>query len=115
MCIVACQIDVIKYMLHRPILSGRISKWAYTLIEYDLAYESLKSMKGQIVVDFIVEHRIDKGHSFDLNIVSLVPWKLYIDGSVCSTGQGLSIVYISPHGTAYKALCRLEYFCTNNQ
>ena len=32
MCIVACQADVIKYMLHRPILSGRIGKWAYVLI-----------------------------------------------------------------------------------
>src|SRR3954466_15133907 len=58
-CIVACQTDVIKYMLHRPILSGRIGRWAYALIEYDLAYESLKSMKGQIVANFIVEHRIN--------------------------------------------------------
>ena len=41
MCTIACQTDVIKYMLHRPILSGRIGKWAYGLIEYDLAYESL--------------------------------------------------------------------------
>jgi hypothetical protein len=45
-CVVACQADVIKYMLQKPILSGRIGKWAYALIEYDLAYESLKSMKG---------------------------------------------------------------------
>ena len=29
MCTIACQTDVIKYMLHRPILSGRIGKWAY--------------------------------------------------------------------------------------
>lgn len=42
-CIVACQSDVIKYMLHRPILRGRIGKWVYALIKYDLAYESLKS------------------------------------------------------------------------
>jgi hypothetical protein len=32
-CIVACQTDVIKHMLHRPILSGRLGKWAYALIE----------------------------------------------------------------------------------
>jgi hypothetical protein len=34
-CIVACQTDVIKHMLHRTILRGRLGKWAYALIEYD--------------------------------------------------------------------------------
>jgi hypothetical protein len=60
-------------MLYRPILSGRIGKWAYALIEYDLAYEPLKAMKGQIVDDFIVEHRVDDRHNVDLDLVSLVP------------------------------------------
>jgi hypothetical protein len=46
-------------MLQNPIMSDRIGKWAYVLIEYELAYEPLKSMKGQVVVDFIVEHSID--------------------------------------------------------
>ena len=41
-CIVACQTDVIKYMLQQPILSGRIGKWAYALVEYDLTFESLR-------------------------------------------------------------------------
>ena len=95
-------------MLHRPIPSGRIGKWAYAFIEYDLAYESLKSMKGQIVADFIVEHRIDNEHDIDMNLVSLVPWRLYFDGSVCSSGQGVGVVYISPHGAVFEASCRLE-------
>jgi hypothetical protein len=59
-CIVACQADVIKHMLQQPILSGRIGKWAYALIEYDLAYESLKSIKGQVVADFIIEYSTDQ-------------------------------------------------------
>jgi hypothetical protein len=46
-CIVACQYDVIKHVLLNPILSGRIGKWAYVLVEYDLAYELLRSMKGR--------------------------------------------------------------------
>jgi hypothetical protein len=44
-CIVVCQADVIRHILQHPILSGRIRKWAYALIEYDLAYKPLKSMK----------------------------------------------------------------------
>jgi hypothetical protein len=45
-CIVAYQYDVIKHMLLKLILSGRIGKWAYALVEYDLAYKPLRSMKG---------------------------------------------------------------------
>lgn len=46
--IVACQTHIIKYMLHRLILSGRISKCAYALVEYDLSCEPLKSMKVKL-------------------------------------------------------------------
>ena len=53
-CIVVCQTDVIKHMLQKPILSGRIGKWAYVLVEYDLACEPLKSMRGQIVADLLL-------------------------------------------------------------
>ena len=35
-------------------LSGRIGKWAYALVEYDLACEPLKSMRDQIVADFLL-------------------------------------------------------------
>jgi hypothetical protein len=44
-CIVACQTDIIK----KPILSGRVGKWAYALVEYDLHCEPLSSMKGQML------------------------------------------------------------------
>ena len=79
-CVVACQADVIKYMLQKPILSGRIGKWAYALIEYDLAYESLRAMRGQVIADFIVDHRIKDDKN--INYVSVCPWNLYFDGSV---------------------------------
>jgi hypothetical protein len=71
-CIVACQYDVIKNMLLKSILGGRIGKWAYALVEYDLAYESLRSMKGQVVAVFIVDHVVDVDHSVDF--VQLKPW-----------------------------------------
>jgi hypothetical protein len=70
-CIVACQTDVIKHMLHRPILSGGIGKWDYGFVEYDLIYESLKSIKCQIVVDCIVEHQVDIEHDLDVGLILL--------------------------------------------
>jgi hypothetical protein len=118
-CIVGCQINVIKHMLHRPILRGRLGKWAYALIEYDLVFESLKTMKGQVVADFIVEHRVDIEHDdsldLDTNFISCTSWKLYFDGSACSSGQGIDIVIVSPNGDDFEASSRLSYFCTNNQ
>ena len=76
-CTVFGQADVIKYMLHNPIMSCRIGKWAYALIEYDLAYEPLKSMKGrQVVADFIVEHRINDIHKLDMSYLTITPWTL---------------------------------------
>jgi hypothetical protein len=59
-------------------------------------YESLNSIKGQIVTEFIVEHRVDIEHDLDVGIILLTPWKLYFDGSACSVGQGIGIVFISP-------------------
>jgi len=48
--------DIIKHMLSKPVLHSKVGKWALALIEYSLTYQSLKSVKGQIVVDFIVDH-----------------------------------------------------------
>jgi hypothetical protein len=58
-------------MLQQPILSGRIKKWAYVLVEYGLAYEPLKSMKGQVVADFIIGHSIDENNDEPCNLVSI--------------------------------------------
>ena len=114
-CIVACQADIIKYMLHRPILSGRIGKWAYALIEYDLVCEPLKAMKCQIVANFIVEHRIDKQLDLNVGYITFTPWRLHFDGSVCKSGCGVGIIIISPNGAVFEALNRLNHKCTNNQ
>jgi ribonuclease HI len=112
-CTVVCQHDVIKFMLHKPILSGRIRKWAYSLVEYDLSYEPLHAMKGQVVADFVVDHMIEVDSSTCL--VETIPWKLYFDGSVCSKGQGIGCCIVSTSGAQFNLAVRLEFMCTNNQ
>jgi hypothetical protein len=102
-------------MLQQLILSGRIRKWDYALIEYDLAYEPLKSMKDQVVADFIVGHSINQNNVESCNLVSIHPWKLFFDGSACREGQGVGVVLVSPKEAIFEQSVRLEYYCTNNQ
>jgi hypothetical protein len=85
------------------------------LIEYDLAYEPLKSMKGQVVADFIVGHSIDQNKDESLNLVPIHSWKLFFVGLACREGQGVGLVLISPRGAVFETSAHLEYFCTNNQ
>jgi hypothetical protein len=110
---VACQYEVIKHMLLKPILSGRMGKWAHALVEYDLAYELLQSMKGKVVAEFIVDHVVNVDHS--VNFVQLKPWGLCFDGLVCSMGRGVGCVVVSPSGVYIDLSIRLEFACTNNQ
>jgi hypothetical protein len=100
-------------MLLKPILSGMIGKWAYALVEYDLAYDPLRLMKEKVVVDFIVDHAIDVDNP--VSFVQLNPWGLYFDGSVCSKGLGAGCVIVSPSGVIIDLSVRLEFACTNNQ
>jgi hypothetical protein len=104
-------------MLRKRILSGRIGKWAYALVEYDLACEPLKSMKSQIVADFIVEHRIDDGLDLEVGYVTCAPWKLYFEGSVCDDVQGIGAwcCSYSPNGIIFYMSKRLDENRTNNQ
>jgi len=106
------QTDVIEHMLHKVILSGRIGKWAYALVEYDLSCEPLKSMRGQIVEDFIVEHQNSEEHDLEVGYIACIPWKLCFDGSVCDDGQGISTILISSNGALFEFSNHLEEGCT---
>jgi hypothetical protein len=106
-CTIVCQYDVIKYMLQKPILSGRLGKWAYALVEYDLEYEPLEAIKGQVVADFIVNHNIEL--CSDICVIEKGIWKMFFDGSVCSQGQGVRCLIVSPHGVEHEVSIRLEF------
>jgi hypothetical protein len=72
-------------------------------------------MKGQIVADFIVQHRIDNQLDLDVGYVTFTPWKLHFDGSACRSGCGVGIIIMSPTGAIFEDLSRLDHKCTNNQ
>ena len=50
--------DPVKYILSRPVLSGRLAKWVVILEQYDLVYLPQKAVKGQVLADFLADHPI---------------------------------------------------------
>ncbi|CAL8989484.1 unnamed protein product [Prunus brigantina] len=48
--------DLIKYMLTRPIIRGRIGKWTMALSEFTFQYVAQRSVKGQALADFLAHH-----------------------------------------------------------
>jgi hypothetical protein len=45
-------------------------------------------MKGQIVADFIVQHRIDKQLDLDVGYVTFTPWKFAFFGIIVMSPSG---------------------------
>ena len=92
-----------------PIMSGRIGKWILALSEFDLLYELAKVVEGQIMADFVTQHR------GAVETLEIVPWTLFFDGSTCDRGAGIGIVLISPRGRKYELSLPIIATSTNNQ
>ena len=71
--IVIAHYDIIKHMLFKPTLHSRVGKWAIALTEYSLKYIPLKSMKGQVVVDFLANHSSEEINKIDENYIRFKP------------------------------------------
>jgi ribonuclease HI len=50
-----------------------------------------------------------------MSYLTITPWTLYFDGSVCNEGQGIGIVLVSPSDVSFDFSSRLKTYCTNNQ
>jgi hypothetical protein len=109
-CIVYSKFDVIKHMLSMPVLNGRIGKWILALSRFELKFESAKAVKGQIIVDFITEHRDPS-----INLLEITPWALFFDGSSCGKGGVVGILLISPWEEMFEFAIPIQPTVTNNQ
>jgi hypothetical protein len=79
-CVIA-QTDVVKYMLSRPILSGKLGKWSLSLVEFNLVYVPQKAVKGQALADFLADHPCTDVTDFNESLVlEVTPWKLFLMG-----------------------------------
>ncbi|XP_059635464.1 uncharacterized protein LOC132277643 [Cornus florida] len=86
-----CQTNEIKYMLSRPLITGRIGKWALALMEFNFIFVPQKSVKGRVLADFLADHPstdIDPQvyDKLESSVIFLTPWILMFDGSRTADG-----------------------------
>ncbi|XP_072087852.1 uncharacterized protein [Arachis hypogaea] len=112
---VIAQTDIIKYMLSFPMLRGHLGEWMLALMEFDLQYVPAKTVKGQVIANFLVDNSKDLNDQ-GANIVDVEVnyWKLYFDGSKHKDGAGVGILIITPEGIPSEFLFELKYHCFNN-
>ncbi|KAM1105002.1 hypothetical protein ACFX19_013518 [Malus domestica] len=117
---VIAQTDVIRYMLTRPIVKGRIGKLTMALSEFSLQYVPQKAVKGQALADFLAHHPSPYGFGDTDVEIGMVEtrdnyWTMYFDGSSTSSSAGVGVVIQSPNHDRWYFSLKLDFDCTNNQ
>ena len=83
------RVDPLKYLMTRPMLTGRLARWAIILTEFDISFTPQTAVKGQALADFLAAHPIpdDSPLACDfpdeevLNLEEESTWEMYFDGA----------------------------------
>ncbi|BFG20983.1 hypothetical protein CerSpe_072570 [Prunus speciosa] len=106
--------DLIKYMLTRPIIRGRIGKWTMALSEFTFQYVAQKSVKGQALADFLAHHpsqRQEEELEVEIGMAQMEKnyWTMYFDGSSTEARSGAGVVIESPQGQRWQFAFQLDF------
>ncbi|KAK0570777.1 hypothetical protein LWI29_006363 [Acer saccharum] len=109
----------LKNILHKPELSGRLTKWAVELSEYDISFHPRSAMKSQVLADFITDFTPGESVHAEQELVALTVtsgiWTLSVDGSSSIKGSGLGLVLESPQGDILEQSVHCGFHATNNE
>ncbi|XP_074296967.1 uncharacterized protein LOC141627634 [Silene latifolia] len=119
---VVSKVDPIKYILSRPVLSGKLAKWALLLKQYDLVFVPQKVVKGQAIADFFADHPVPAEWEISDDLPGeeifyvdvLPPWQMYCDGAARQDGAGAGVVFVTPQNHLMPYAFTLTQLCTNN-
>ena len=104
-----------KQILHKPETSGRLTKWAIELSEFDIRYKLRTAIKWQILADFIMEFTPTTSTEATQLTPNLLIWRLFVDGAANAQGSGASLILTSPDGIDVEYALRFGFQASNNE
>ena len=104
-----------KQVLHKPETSGRLMKWAIELSKFDIRYKLKTAIKGQILIDFVMEFTSTELAEATQLTSDLPIWRLSVDGAANAQGSGAGLFLTSPNGINIEYALRFGFRASNNE
>ena len=104
-----------KQILHKLETSGRLIKWAIKLSEFDIRYKLRTAIKGQILVDVIMEFTPTEPTEATQLTPDLPIWRLSVDEAANAQGRGAGLILTSPDGIDVEYALRFGFQASNNE
>ncbi|GAA0152666.1 hypothetical protein LIER_11087 [Lithospermum erythrorhizon] len=108
----------IKRILSNPAQTGRLTKWAIELSEFEITFIPKTGVKAQVLANFIIECTTrdpQKGREYIPDLPERPQWTLYVDGASNPEGSGAGILIQGPEGLQFEYALRFSFKTTNNE
>ena len=108
--------------MSKPVLSGRLARWALLLQEFEITYIPQRAVKGQVLADFLADHPIPDSWEISESLpdeeallIEVRPlWKMFFDGAARHDSAGAGVVFLTPEGDILPYAFFLTQCCSNN-
>ena len=90
-------------------------KWAIEMSEFDIKYKPKIAIKGQVLVDFIMEFTSAEPAVNTQTMTDLPIWRLSVDGAANAQGSGSGLILTSPEGIDIEYALRFGFQASNNE
>ena len=106
---------LMKQVLHKPETLGRLMKWVIELSEFDIRYKPKTAIKGQILVDFVMEFTSAELAEATQTMPDLPIWRLFVDGAANAQESGAGLILTSLEGIDIEYALRFGFRASNNE